>query len=64
MYSFSEIENLTKKEVLVVLFRESRILEKPISFELSRMGAVRGSIQSIQKVKEEALPWLKQRIGE
>ncbi|EMO78619.1 hypothetical protein LEP1GSC126_1721 [Leptospira kirschneri str. 200801774] len=39
MYSFSEIENLTKKEVLVVLFRESRILEKPISFdELSRMG--------------------------
>ncbi|MDI7208782.1 GNAT family N-acetyltransferase [Leptospira santarosai] len=65
VYSFSEIENLTKKEVLVVLFRESRILEKPISFdELSRMGAVRGSIQSIQKVKEEALPWLKQRIGE
>lgn len=39
VYSFSEIENLTKKEVLVVLFRESRILEKPISFdELSRMG--------------------------
>lgn len=65
VYSFSEIENLTKKEVLVVLFRESRILEKPISFdELSRMGAVRGSIQSIQKVKEEALPWLKQRIRE
>lgn len=28
VYSFSEIENLTKKEVLVVLFRESRILEK------------------------------------
>ncbi|KAA1291509.1 hypothetical protein C4X99_15145 [Leptospira interrogans serovar Geyaweera] len=65
VYSFSEIENLTKKEVLVVLFRESRILEKPISFdELSRMGAVKGSIQSIQKIKEEALPWLKQRIGE
>ncbi|ALO26010.1 GNAT family N-acetyltransferase [Leptospira borgpetersenii] len=64
-YSFSEIENLTKKEVLVVLFRESRILEKPISFEeLSQFGSVKGWIQSIQKAKEEALPWLKQRIVE
>lgn len=65
VYSLSEIENLAKKEVLVVLFRESRILGRPISFdELSRMGAVKGSIQSIQKVKEESLPWLKQRIVE
>ncbi|EPG65778.1 GNAT family N-acetyltransferase [Leptospira wolffii] len=65
VYSLAEIENLTQKEVLVVLFRESRILEKPISFdELSRMVAVKGSIQSIQKVKEESLPWLKQRIVE
>lgn len=65
VYSLSEIENLTRKEVLVVLFRESRILEKPISYdELSRMGIVHGTIQSIQKIKEESLPWLKQRILE
>ncbi|TGK18147.1 hypothetical protein EHO61_10180 [Leptospira fluminis] len=65
VYSLSEIENLTEKEVLVVLFRESRILEKQIGFdELSRMGAVKGPIQSIQKVKEDSLLWLKQRIVE
>lgn len=65
VYSYSEIENLAQKEVLVVLFRESRILEKPISsVELSRMGVVKGSIQSIQQVKEESLPWLKQRLVE
>lgn len=65
VYSLSEIENLTQKEVLVVLFRESRIFENPISFnELSMYGGVKGWIQSIQKVKEDALPWLKQRILE
>ncbi|MGJ4752345.1 GNAT family N-acetyltransferase [Leptospira kmetyi] len=65
VYSFSEIENLTNKEVLVVLFRESRILERPISSdELLRFGVIRGSIQSIQKVNEDKLQWLKQRIVE
>ncbi|EKR71276.1 GNAT family N-acetyltransferase [Leptospira noguchii] len=65
VYSFSEIENLTKKEVLVVLFRESRILEQPVHYnELSKMGIVKGPIQSIQKIRQEQLSWLIQRITE
>jgi hypothetical protein len=66
VYSSDNIARMAEsRTILAILFRESRSLAKPISFsELEKSGTVTGPIQSIQKVKEEQLPWIIQRITE
>ncbi len=50
--------------VLAIRFRESRELENPVQYkELIESGVITGPIQSIQRVKQESLLWIKKRIN-
>jgi ribosomal protein S18 acetylase RimI-like enzyme len=63
VYSIDQLQEQCKKEVLAVRFRESRHLTQPIHYqELLQSKIISGPIQSIQKIKKESLPWLKEKI--
>lgn len=65
VYAFSDIEKMCKHEVLAILFRQSRILKKPITIkELKENGVVLAAPQSIMTVQEEASEWIQNRITE
>jgi L-amino acid N-acyltransferase YncA len=65
VYKFSEIEEMCQRETLAILFRQSRILEHPITLtELISKGILSAAPQSILRVTGEALEWLQNRLGE
>ena len=52
VYSFSEIKEMTKKNVLVIAFRFIKHLDKGLNLkELERKKIIKGPPQSIQKIK-------------
>ena len=65
VYSYSEIQNLCSNgPVLAILFRQVKVLEKPISScRLQSWGILSGPPQSIQKVPEEVKAWLENQTG-
>jgi len=66
VYRFSEIEGLCRRgEVLAILFRESRILKKPISIkELKANKILSGIPQSITTISQNTLKWMERRINQ
>lgn len=63
VYSLSEIRSLCRSEVLVVLFRQALIIDPSISLGSLIGGAVFSRPpQSIMKIKEEGLTWLRKRL--
>jgi GNAT superfamily N-acetyltransferase len=63
VYSFQEIERMTSREVLAILFRQDRLLDPPIPIaELEANKVVTRAPQSIMTLSEEAVTWLAQRI--
>jgi len=61
VYSLDEIEALTRKgEVLVVMFRQDRILRgNPIALdELVAAEAIGSWPQSITRIRKESIEWL------
>jgi len=63
VYTFREIDALCAREVLAILFRQSRILDRPISLgELKDKGVVSAAPQSIGSVPERTLEWLQTRL--
>ena len=63
VYSFREIQELCTSPVLAILFRQSRVLAKPIPFrELIAHGVISASPQSIVSVPKEATEWLQTRL--
>lgn len=65
VYPYSEIVRMAQRgEILAILFRQARILEVPISIaELTANRALRGSPQSISRIREEAFDWISQRVA-
>ena len=64
VYRFTEIEELCQKEVLAILFRQSRILNNPISLnELRTNSVLAAAPQSILTVPEEITQWLQTRLN-
>ncbi len=64
VYSLTDIERLCRARVLPVLFRQARLLDKPIGLrELRQRGALAGPPQSIGRVHTEAMEWLRERLG-
>ena len=65
IYTFSEIEEMCKSKVLAILFRQSRILERPIGLEELRQNkALTAAPQSIMKVQRGRLKWIQSRVNE
>ncbi len=64
VYSFNDITALTKKgSLLVIQFRQDRILTHPIDLEeLTAASVVRAWPQSVTKVRQEGEGWLAQRL--
>ncbi len=65
VYTYSEIEKMCHREVLAILFRQSRILKRPITIEeLKVNGIVSAAPQSIITIQKEASEWIQTRITE
>lgn len=63
VYKFSEIEELCRREVLAILFRQSRILKNPIMLrDIVANGILSSAPQSIVTVPKEAIEWLQTRL--
>jgi predicted RNA-binding protein with PUA-like domain len=66
VYTYDQIQAQVKhKEVLVVLFRQARVLRAdPITLDdLRTAGAARGWPQTLQKIRPEGTAWLTQRLA-
>jgi len=65
VYSYEQIHQLTRADVLAILFRQDRLLEHPISIqELKSHAVVRAAPQSIVGVAEKSIEWIAHRLGE
>ena len=65
VYTYPEIEGMCTREVLAILFRQSRILKKPIAIEtLIENKIISAAPQSIVTIKREALEWIQAQISE
>lgn len=63
VYSFKDIAELCKREVLAILFRQSMILKSLLDIdELIRSGFVLKAPQSIMQLPKEATEWLQTRL--
>ena len=64
VYTLAKIEALCHNEVLAILFRQSRILEKPIHLdELLANRALTTPPRSIVTARKEGIEWLWSRIN-
>lgn len=65
VYSADEIHRLAARDVLVILFRQDRILPRPIRLdELKQAGALARAPQSIVGLKREGVEWMARQLGE
>lgn len=59
VYTFREIQHMCQHDVLAVLFRQSRILNPPLTLkELTQHGVLTSPPQSVVKISEEGVRWL------
>jgi L-amino acid N-acyltransferase YncA len=64
VYSYDDIERMCSRDVLAILFRQSRTLHPPVSLDdVIAAGGVAGVPQSITRVKEEGRKWLAAKIS-
>lgn len=65
VYSYQEIEHLCSKgEVLVILFRQARVLQTPLALkQLIEEDVLSGPPQSIQALNERHDEWLKNHLN-
>jgi GNAT superfamily N-acetyltransferase len=66
VYTYAEIQAQVRHgEVLVVLFRQAKVLRAdPITLDdLQACGAARSWPQTIQRMRQEGLEWLRQRLA-
>ena len=64
LFSYEDIETIaaTDTDVLVIGFRQARVLDEPISYgELHQTGVLKGPPQTVTSVDPEAATWLAQR---
>jgi len=63
VYPFSEIERLCQKEVLAILFRQTRILKSPLLLDnLLRNKIIAAAPQSITKLSLPARKWIQTQV--
>jgi hypothetical protein len=63
VYSFEEIKSLANKTVLVIRFRQDRLVDPPIGLaDLVSRQLLSGHPQTVTRVKKEGIPWLTARI--
>jgi len=63
VYSFGDIQKLCRRDVLAILFRQSSLLQKPITLEeLIRTDYISAAPQSIVEFPKEAFEWLQTRL--
>jgi hypothetical protein len=63
VYSFEEIKSLASKTVLVIRFRQDRLVDPPIGLaDLVSRQLLSGHPQTVTRVKKEGIPWLTARI--
>lgn len=65
VYAYADIEDLCRRGVVLsVMFRQDRVLrDDPITLdELTSSGLLRSWPQSIARLHQEGLPWLRQRL--
>ena len=64
VYSYDSIAEFCKKPTLAIRFRYVKGLETPIRLiELKKSGVIKGAPQSIMKVKQEGVEWIKKRLN-
>jgi hypothetical protein len=65
LYAYSDIEGMVGRggEVLVIGFRQARILEPRIELkELKEAGVLKGHPQTVTRLSEEGATWLTRRL--
>jgi ribosomal protein S18 acetylase RimI-like enzyme len=65
LYTYHQIEEMAagEREVLVIGFRQARVVRPPVGFtELVVGGVLRGPPQTVMSIGEEAARWLAQRV--
>lgn len=64
VYTYEQIRELATRPVLSVLFRQDRVLPRPIGLaELLRRQLLSGHPQTITRVKKEGFAWMMDQIG-
>ncbi len=64
VYSFEEIGQLAKAPVLVILFRQDRILGRPVGLaDMVRRQLLSSHPQTVIRVREEGMPWMLDQIS-
>lgn len=64
VYSLDEISRLATKPVLALLFRQDRLLERPIGLaEAREVQLLSAAPQSIAAIRQEGFEWLTRRLG-
>jgi len=64
VYTYSEIEKMCESEVLAINFRLVRMLGNTLSLRVLRAnGVLNGAPQSITKVSEKGIQWLRLQLG-
>lgn len=65
VYSLDEIERLAVKPVLALLFRQDRLLDRPIGLaEAQQVQLLSAAPQSIAGIRREGFEWLTRRMDE
>jgi GNAT superfamily N-acetyltransferase len=65
VYSLDDLDKIAESNALAVRFRFSRSVPQEIKYhELLDNYVINGPIQSIQKIKPEHAPWIRNRIAE
>lgn len=65
VYSATQVSEMSaKNQVLALLFRQDRFLDQPITLsELKHERALTAAPQTINRINQEAIPWLISRLG-
>ena len=64
VYSYDEIQHLATTSVLVIRFRQDRVLDQPLPLaNLQRRQLISGHPQTVSRVRKEGIPWLRDQIS-
>ncbi len=64
VYSSDEIERMATKPVLVIRFRQDRVLDRPLGLaDMRARGLISSHPQTVIRVRKEGVSWLREQIS-
>lgn len=64
VYPYDQIARMCERSVLAILFRHARSLDEPLTLaDLMQYGVAEAAPQSITRVREEGMSWIREQLG-